>query len=114
MHPAIRVETYADLLEIAAALAYRDVTFEVGRFEPVSGLSDWWLRVTARRPDNYGTDPKAPPPTQYGRKWHVPFGSTVQAVLRTAFDAVLAFEEHEARELFTYDGRRPFDPHQED
>ena len=48
---------------------------------------------------------------QYGRKWHIGREYTPSHVIRTALMAVLAWEEHEARERFTYKTRRIFDPH---
>lgn len=47
----------------------------------------------------------------YGRKWFVDPASTLSDVVRTAFLAVATWQEHEAREGFTYRGERVFGPH---
>lgn len=49
--------------------------------------------------------------TQYCRRWFLSEKMSVSDVVRTAFMATLAAEEHEARERFTYRGKRIFGPH---
>jgi hypothetical protein len=46
-----------------------------------------------------------------GRKWFVDREASRADVVRTAFKAVITWEEHEARHRFTYRGERLFDPH---
>lgn len=46
-----------------------------------------------------------------GRKWWLSPHMTVSEIVQTALLAVLAAEEHEARENFTYRGRAIFGPH---
>jgi len=46
-----------------------------------------------------------------GRKWYVDRHATPGTVVRTAFKAVLTWQEHEARDRFTYRGARLFSPH---
>jgi hypothetical protein len=48
---------------------------------------------------------------QSGRKWFLSPHMTDGEVVQTALMAVLAAEEHEAREFFTYRGRAIFGPH---
>jgi hypothetical protein len=48
---------------------------------------------------------------QRGRKWYLSPWMTDGEVLQTALMAILAFEEHEAREAITFDGKRIFSPH---
>lgn len=48
---------------------------------------------------------------QLGRKWKLSEHMTKSEVVQTALAAVLAAEEHEARENFTYCGRNIFNPH---
>jgi hypothetical protein len=46
-----------------------------------------------------------------GRRWYVPEGSSGGEIARTAFLAVMTWEEHEIREMFLYDGNAIFSPH---
>ena len=46
-----------------------------------------------------------------GRKWRLSVHMTRSEIVQTALMAVLAAEEHEARELFTYRGERVYSPH---
>lgn len=46
-----------------------------------------------------------------GRKWRLSPYMTDGEVVQTAFMAVMAANEHEAREKFTYRGVTVFDPH---
>jgi hypothetical protein len=46
-----------------------------------------------------------------GRKWRLSEHMTKSEVIQTALMAVLAWEEHEAREAFRYKGRAVFSPH---
>lgn len=46
-----------------------------------------------------------------GRKWRLSINMTDGEVVQTAFMAVMAANEHEAREKFTYRGVTVFDPH---
>lgn len=47
----------------------------------------------------------------HGRKWWLSQHMTDSEIVQTALMAVLAAEEHEARERFTYKGRAVFGPH---
>lgn len=46
-----------------------------------------------------------------GRKWHIAKSATRAEVVRTALKAALTWQEHEAREQFTYRGKRVHGPH---
>jgi hypothetical protein len=46
-----------------------------------------------------------------GRKWHISHSATESEIVQTAFKAVVTWQEHEARDRFTYKGARPFSPH---
>ena len=48
---------------------------------------------------------------QKGRKWYISRHMTVSEVIQTCLLATLAFEEHEAREGFYFQGARLFGPH---
>ena len=45
------------------------------------------------------------------RKWFLSPHMTESELVQTAFAAAVAAEEHECREFFTYQGKRPFQPH---
>ncbi len=47
----------------------------------------------------------------HGRKWRLSRHMTTSEIVQTALKAVLAAEEHEAREAFTYRGHAIFGPH---
>lgn len=46
-----------------------------------------------------------------GRKFYISEHMVDSEIIQTALLAVLTFEEHEARENFLFDGRRPYGPH---
>lgn len=48
---------------------------------------------------------------QYGRRWMLSSEMSASEIVQTALMAVLAAEEHEAREEFIYRGARVFQPH---
>ena len=47
----------------------------------------------------------------HGRKWKLSRHMTKSEVVQTCLMAILAAEEHETRELFTYKGKAIFAPH---
>jgi hypothetical protein len=47
----------------------------------------------------------------HGRKWYIERGMTRSDVIRTAFKAMATWQEHEARDRFTYRGVPVFSPH---
>jgi hypothetical protein len=47
----------------------------------------------------------------HGRKWYISHHATETEIVNTALKAVLAAEEHEAREKFKYKGVAIYDPH---
>lgn len=48
---------------------------------------------------------------QYCRMWYLWPGMGESGVVKTVWSAVLAAEEHEAREMFRYQGVKVFNPH---
>lgn len=48
---------------------------------------------------------------QHGRKWMLSVHMSKSEIVQTALKAVLTAVEHEAREAFTYRGKRIFGPH---
>lgn len=80
--------------DVLAELRYKDWAFEVGP-------SEQWLRVRFKEGAEEWT----------GRKWLLSVHMCKSEVVQTALKAVLAAEEHEAREKFFYRGRAIFGPH---
>lgn len=56
-------------------------------------------------------DPALPPAFNTGRKWRISAHMTRSEVVQTAFAALMAWVEHEAREAFRYKGQAVFGPH---
>ena len=54
---------------------------------------------------------KGTPTEQRGRKFYISPHMTDSEVIQTCLLAVLLFEEHEAREWFTYNGKEIYGPH---
>ncbi len=48
---------------------------------------------------------------QYGRKWYISQHCCISEIVQTALMAIIAFEEHEVREHFTYFGEKVYGPH---
>lgn len=86
---------------IIADVRFRDWQFVI-RDEPVP-----LLMVAFDAPDTMTGEPTR----QYGRMWMLHDGMTDSAIVYTAWKAVEAAVEHEAREDFQYKGRRIIGPH---
>lgn len=69
-----------------------------------------WIEVSCVRPDR---DTGRPGIGRGGKRFFFAKDATVNSVLRTCLAALIAYEEHEVRENFLYDGKRIFDPHME-
>lgn len=87
------------LREAVSEVEYKNWRFNVQVDDAVP-----YLQITFR-------DAFADPPTQYCRKWLLYRTMNRSEVIRTAWMAVMAAEEHEARERFTFRGRRIMNPH---
>lgn len=95
--------TIAQMQEILAEVSYRDWSFIVG-----DDQGHPWLQVSFEVADNY---PPFNQTTQTGRKWRLSRHMCKGELVQTALAAVLAAEEHEARELFHFQGASIFDGH---
>lgn len=97
------METFEEKFrEILGRLSYRDWTFHLGK----DAIGLYYLQL--RWPDfDVRTDEIT---AHSGRKWRLSQHMTRSEVVQTALAAVLAAEEHEARERFLYLGRRIFWP----
>lgn len=73
---------------------------------PASG-NQWFLQIEAVRPDTYTGQTS----TGHGGRGYVTRSSSRSDLVRCAFGLFRAYMEHEAREAFTYRGRRVFGPH---
>lgn len=93
----------ARLQGVIGKLSYKDWTFHVG--QDAIGLYYMQIRLAA-------ADAQSGKPTEWsGRKWRLSTHMTNSEIVQTALKAVLAAEEHEAREGFLYGGRAIFGPH---
>lgn len=88
----VAMSNFADILH---DVEYRDWEF-------VLGDGDRWLQIRFRDSDGN---------PQHGRKWRLSPHMTRSEFVQTALMAVLAAEEHEAREQFHFRGRAVFGPH---
>lgn len=100
------MQTAADVARLLGRVKYRPEL--CGGFRIVDMGNHFYLQHEQMRPD--ATRP-AGYEIQRGRKWLLSRHMTDGEVLQTALMAVLAFEEHEAREAFQLDGVRIFSPH---
>ena len=66
-----------------------------------------YLQIAADIRDAVTGQPKA----WTGRKWFLSYHMTHSELVQTVFKAVMTFVEHEAREMFTFQGVAVFDPH---
>lgn len=94
--------TRSEIEAVLRDVAYRDWQFYVGERH-----GDLYLQVRFLGPDSESREIAL----QSGRKWLLSSHMTRSEIVRTALKAVLAAEEHEARERFTYRGRAVFGPH---
>lgn len=84
--------------EIIAQVSYKDWEFKIG---PMG--NSCYLQATFM----------ADGAPQFGRKWYVSSHACRSEIVQTLLMAVLAAEEHEAREQFTYRGVALFGPHKD-
>lgn len=82
-------------------------TFIVGLDSTGVGVCGYWLQVRFPERCTESGEMKM----QHGRKWRLSPHMTRSEIVQTALAAVLAAEEHESRERFTYDGLPIFGPH---
>lgn len=94
------------LTETLKDINYKKWGFRTG--EDFEGTE--WVQVVfapyvmlGQRPDEQGL--------QYGRKWRISAHMTKSEIVQTCLKAVLAAEEHEAREFFLYKRESIFSPH---
>jgi hypothetical protein len=103
--PTTTFSRFDHFQDVLYRVAYKGWQFRVGG-EP----GRLWLQVAFSAPDN-DTDDRAWLTQQHGRKWLLSEHMTDSEVVQTAFKAVLAAEEHEARETFLVDGVAVLGPH---
>jgi hypothetical protein len=94
------LERFEDVL---ALVEHPDFSFEVGG----SPLEPWMRVVCIEGTCNVTGQPLG----WKGRKWRLSSHMTDGEIVQTAFMAVMAANEHETREKFTYRGVSVFDPH---
>lgn len=96
------------LIQILGAIMYKPWCVDSG-FKHGSMGNGWYIQHWQMLRDCNSDN--AAESEQRGRKWYISKHATVSEVVQTAFAAILAFEEHEARESFEYRGQRLFGPH---
>lgn len=95
--------TAARLAEFLSDVTYKDgFVFTIGHDDSRHYLQVLWDGVDAI---------SGLPRTCRGRKWWLSEHMTKSEVIQTALAAVLMIEEHEAREMFRYQGHPIFGPH---
>jgi hypothetical protein len=99
------VKTFADFCVILNRIEYPGFDLTVN-FERGTGMI--YLQVAC---DEGTCNISGKPLSWTGRKWRLSPYMTDGEVVQTAFMAVMAANEHETREKFTYRGVSVFDPH---
>lgn len=92
----------ATVQDIVSCLEFKDMEFNVGTTS--NGFLLW---LSVREECAYTSEDTI----QLGRKWFIPPDLKRSEVVKTAFKAVMTWQEHEAREFFKYRGHRIFGPH---
>jgi hypothetical protein len=87
---------WEDMLRIASRVSYKGWQFHVEMREGPS-----WLQL------RFHADGRI----EHCRKWMLSSHMTESEFVQTCLKAVLSAEEHEARENFTYKGKKIFGPH---
>lgn len=97
--------TTTDLFDIMARIRFNEPGWHI--VLNFDGYRQPYLAVHATTKDNHATGDM----TWSGRKWRLSFHMTPGEIVQTAFMAIMAAQEHETREKFTYRGVSIFDPH---
>ena len=91
------------LRETLQDITYKDWVFRIEK----DGIGLWFLQVLFAAENAQTGNPE----NWSGRKWRMSMHMGRSEIIQTALKAVLAAEEHEARENFKYQGRAIFGPH---
>lgn len=94
--------TKEDFQNIIDSISYKNFKFRIGEKNGV-----YFLQVLFDAPDNYTGVIEE----QRCRKWQLSTFMVPSEVVRTAYKAVLAAEEHEVGENFRYKGELIYCPH---
>jgi hypothetical protein len=103
---------YDEIRDVLGEVQFNDWEFHVLPFTqqggPIMGqLGPNYLQIQFMAPDLTSGKPER----QYCRKWSLSLHMTVSEVVYTAFKAVMAALEHEAREQFRFRGASCLGPH---
>lgn len=101
IEPGARALDVMEIRDIVAGVRYKDWAFDVESWGGRPVLRLRWLGVDAYT---------AEPAMQHSRPWLLE-AENESELLRSVWLAVVTAEEHEAREIFYFRGRRPFNPH---
>lgn len=95
------MQTRATIQSVLDEIHYKDWQFYLG-------TTDLYVQIRFYAPDN---DDPTKMELQKCRKWRLSLHMTNSEIVRTAYKAVLAAEEHEASELFKYKDVDIYNPH---
>lgn len=103
---------YDEIRDVLSDVSFNDWEFHVKPFDTKGGpmmekLSHHYMQIQFMAPDLTTGEPER----QYCRKWSLSLHMTVSEVVYTAFKAVMAALEHEAREQFRFRGASCLGPH---
>jgi hypothetical protein len=84
-----------------------EINYKHHRFMVETTEGGFFIRTRCEEPDIRNGEMAV----QFGRRWFIPNNTSRGDVVRTAFKAIMTWEEHEVREYFLYRGQRIFDPH---
>ncbi|GAB4287163.1 MAG: hypothetical protein Kow0098_03290 [Ignavibacteriaceae bacterium] len=112
----VKLQTLESIRELLKNVEYRDWKFHVEEeivqrphFSRGEDHRYFWLQIRFLEKDlTYRTEIIG---VQHGRKWLISAHATDSEIIQTALMAVIAAEEHEARERFRYKGQSIFSPH---
>lgn len=93
--------------EVHHAVTYKPGYRLLLRPDNTDAVSRWYFQVEANRIDAVTGEPGV----GKGGKAYLSPHATRSELAQTAFGLFKAYEEHEAREFFRYDGRQVFGPH---
>lgn len=94
------------MVELLEDVSYKNHAFVIHRGSPDS-VAVPFLQIEWDGKDSVTKEPRR----CKGRKWYLSPHMTHSELIQTALAAVLAIEEHEAREEFKYKGQAIFGPH---
>lgn len=96
------MKTIEDIKRIVSQVRFKSHEFHIGEWE-----GRCYLQVQYNDTDIHTGKVER----QNGRKWDLSLHATDSEIVQTAFKAIMASQEHIAREFFTFQGQRVYSPH---